>query len=519
MTIKKQYCILFYLVLCSVISAAQNTIDFTVEERQWIKNHPEIHFGYEKSWPPFEIYEEGEYKGISGEYIKEIERKTGIKMLPIPNITWDESITKIQDGKIKVVAVAAVTPKRLQTLVFTKPHIADFLVIVTHKDHEFISGLYDLENKTVCVPKGYYTIELLGRDYPKIKIKELSSIKACLEDVKNGKSNAVIGSLAVLSYYIRRDGYSDLKIASPTNYNQQKYSFAVSKDWIIFRDIVQKVFDHVTPTQQRDFYKKWLNPAETKQVIDVSNLKKYMAYSLFILAIIFLIFYLWNQSLQKQIRIKKAVENKLRSSLNLISEKNAEKEVLLKEIHHRVKNNLQMVNSMLNMQARSIEGVEAKEALLEAKSRVMAMSLIHKSLYESENLGKVNVKAYVKKLIESIHKLYANDSYNINFEVNVEHIVLDIDCIISLGLILNELIINSFKHAFADIEKGTIYITVQKESDAYRFEYKDSASKPKKAVQPNKKSIGLFLIDSLMQQLQAKNIKKGVLDYSLIFYF
>ena len=114
---------------------------FNEEEIAWIKKHPVIHFGYEPSWPPFEIYEKGEYSGISGDYIKMIEIHTEIDMVPIPNITWEETINGLKSGEIKVAAIAGITEQREKYLEFTNPNVIDPLVIVTRSNYKFVSVL------------------------------------------------------------------------------------------------------------------------------------------------------------------------------------------------------------------------------------------------------------------------------------------------------------------------------------------------------------------------------------------
>ena len=103
------------------------------------KKHPVINFGYEPNWPPYEIYENGVYTGISGDYIKMIELHTDIEMVPIPNITWQETISGLEQGNIKVAALAGITQERKKYINFTDPHIIDPLVIVTQTGYKFIN--------------------------------------------------------------------------------------------------------------------------------------------------------------------------------------------------------------------------------------------------------------------------------------------------------------------------------------------------------------------------------------------
>jgi len=105
-------------------------IEFTQIEKEWISKHPIINFGYEPQWAPYEIYENGEYKGIVGEYVKILERETGIDMNPIPNMTWGKAITGLKKGEINIVPCCAITPERKEFLYFSDTYIEDPMVIV-----------------------------------------------------------------------------------------------------------------------------------------------------------------------------------------------------------------------------------------------------------------------------------------------------------------------------------------------------------------------------------------------------
>ena len=140
-----------------------------------------------------------------------------------------------------------------------------------------------------------------------------------------------------------------------------------------------------------------------------------------------------------------------------------EKDSLLKEIHHRVKNNLQMVSSLLSLQTKNTRSKAAIEALEEGKSRVKAMALIHQKLYQNDDLSVIEMQGYIESLINSVQSVYKKGGHNINITIDAEGVELDIDRAIPFGLILNELVSNSFKYAFPDDdENGKIYIHLRK---------------------------------------------------------
>ena len=189
-----------------------------------------------------------------------------------------------------------------------------------------------------------------------------------------------------------------------------------------------------------------------------------------------------------------------------------EKDSLLKEIHHRVKNNLQMVSSLLSLQTKNTRSKAAIEALEEGKSRVKAMALIHQKLYQNEDLSVIEMQGYIESLINSVQSVYKKGGHNINITIDAEGVELDIDRAIPFGLILNELVSNSFKYAFPkNDDDGKIYIHLRKiaEQEGF-FEYTDNGiGLPEDTSERTNSSMGIRLMNRLVNQLQSTlNIDK-----------
>ncbi len=182
-----------------------------------------------------------------------------------------------------------------------------------------------------------------------------------------------------------------------------------------------------------------------------------------------------------------------------------EKDSLLKEIHHRVKNNLQMVSSLLSLQTKNTRSKAAIEALEEGKSRVKAMALIHQKLYQNDDLSVIEMQGYIESLINSIQSVYKKGGHNINILIDAEGVELDIDRAIPFGLILNELVSNSFKYAFPeDDSNGKIYIHLRKiNGQEGFFEYTDNGiGLPDDTDERANSSMGIRLMSRLANQLQ-----------------
>lgn len=139
-----------------------------------------------------------------------------------------------------------------------------------------------------------------------------------------------------------------------------------------------------------------------------------------------------------------------------------EKEILLKEIHHRVKNNMQMIQSLINLQMDKIEDPEHRQPLIESNNRIQVMALVHESLYKTDTFSRIDLKQYFNDLVAQIMRAYGNPEKRIDVSVSVEPLVFDMDKIISCGLIINELLTNTLKYAFRDQQAGRIEIILKK---------------------------------------------------------
>ncbi len=142
-----------------------------------------------------------------------------------------------------------------------------------------------------------------------------------------------------------------------------------------------------------------------------------------------------------------------------------DKDILLREIHHRVKNNLHVVSSLLNLQSNYISDGAALGAINDGKNRVSSMAMIHQNLYQDSNLTSINSKEYFDNLIESLFESYNVNSEEITLQKKIQDLNIDVDTMIPLGLFVNELVSNALKHAYTGIkEKGMLTIELKEES-------------------------------------------------------
>jgi PAS domain S-box-containing protein len=181
----------------------------------------------------------------------------------------------------------------------------------------------------------------------------------------------------------------------------------------------------------------------------------------------------------------------------------AEKETLLKEIHHRVKNNLQIITSMLNLQIRKVDNPTIIEALKDSQSRVRSMALVHEHLYSGKDISHIDLGNYIRALGTGLFQSYEAAKQGIRFDLNIRDIYVDINTSVPLGLMCNELITNSLKYAFREKKDGKISITATEDPRALTFIIADNGTGiPEGITLENQASLGLRLVSILTEQLK-----------------
>ncbi len=197
-------------------------------------------------------------------------------------------------------------------------------------------------------------------------------------------------------------------------------------------------------------------------------------------------------------------EKKRREAEEYLKKSLAEKEILLREVHHRVKNNMQIISSILRMQSRNIDDPKLKDVLQESQNRIHSMALIHENLYNNKSLANINFSSYIKSLTNNIARSYTSHQANVIFDYQIDDAYLPMDIAIPCGLIINELISNSFKYAFKDKSDGiiSIHFTNQKD-DEYKLVVSDNGVGISDTFDITKtKSLGMKILHKLVQQIE-----------------
>jgi two-component sensor histidine kinase len=205
-------------------------------------------------------------------------------------------------------------------------------------------------------------------------------------------------------------------------------------------------------------------------------------------------------------RDKLKLESVIQKRTNSLHKALDDKEMLLKEIHHRVKNNLQVITGLLQLQKDEFHDEKVQAALNEGQSRISSIALIHQNLYQNKDLGNIEFKIFLQDLSKQIAELFESDSQKMNVILHLKETYIDIDTAVPLGLLANELLTNSYKYALKGNPNPKIEIDLQQiDKGVYTLIYQDNGPGFKEPIDlENAKSLGIKLIVGLANQLGGK---------------
>ena len=274
--------------------------------------------------------------------------------------------------------------------------------------------------------------------------------------------------------------------------------------------------------QKEDQIENQVKLLDENQKINQQNIYKTQLLFIVImfLGVILVLTVYYLQRSKKQQKTLRAMNAEIHQQKSSIEHSLREKEVLIKEVHHRVKNNLQIVSSLISLQVSKSTNEEVKETLNECKQRIFSIALTHQFLYKTDSIVLIQMKEYLIDLVNQLKIIYNLSQVEIEVVYTIADIKMDVDTALPVGLIVNELISNAYKHAF-NLGKGTIQLSLSCPNNQYCIlEIKDNGIGLSKTVLDNQQfNIGLELVDMLSDQLEAKkniDVNNGT-TFSFVF--
>lgn len=272
----------------------------TDEEKNWLAAHKQIRLAVDPEFAPVEFIDaQGNFAGIAADYVKLLNQRLGISMRVVDGLSWSEAIDRAKRGEIDVFSAITPTGNRRQYLNFTEPYFKYPIVIFTRDDHPFVAGLESLVAQEIAVVKDYVTHELVPLYYPEADLLVVDNILEGLTAVSTGKAEAFIGDTATTTYIIRKHNITNIKLASPTEMKSAGHSFAVRKDWPVFATILDKALQTISPQEQLDISKKWIE-------IEIGEFHRHWIWIAASTAGLLLVFIILSSILRTQVRRRTA---------------------------------------------------------------------------------------------------------------------------------------------------------------------------------------------------------------------
>jgi two-component sensor histidine kinase/ligand-binding sensor domain-containing protein len=322
-------------------------------------------------------------------------------------------------------------------------------------------------------------------------------------------------------------GFTALNYRTPEKNRFQYRLKGASQDWTYIDDRRYVTFSGLPPGTYTLEVKAanndglWSETPGTMELVIEPSFFQTWIFKILVVLFITLLVYLYSRIRVSRIKkVNRLLEERVKVRTKQIAKERDEKAVLLQEIHHRVKNNLQIVNSLLRLQSHYVKDEEALWALDESQNRVMSMAMIHERMYKTENLANINIRDYISDLCRDIVRTYdLSDSVKLNLDIQVEK--LNLDTLTPLGLIINEISSNAMKYAFPDGMTGSFTVSlVRLEGNRFKLSIGDDGiGIPLDLTDSEHDSLGTTLMESLSEQLNGKLERvegKGTM-YQLIF--
>ena len=323
------FCLVLFLFSNSAESNSSKTemVRLSINEINWLNEHPVIRIAPDPDFPPIEFIDKrGVYRGISADFISLLESKLPLKFEIVPLENWGKVIKQAQTRQIDMFGAAVPTPERLKYMSFTKPYVEFPAVVLVRDSATDFPKLSELKGKRVAVVSNYADHEYMVRAYPDIPLEVMPDISSGLRQVSFGKVDAMVLNLASASYYIQKNGISNLKVTQDTDFVFD-LSFAGRSDWPLLTSILEKGLAAITPAEKKKILNNWISLGNKNW--RPAPLFLVTVAAVFLLLILFIILQ-WNRMLQRQVRERTA---DLEAELGERIQAEQEKEKLQQQIH------------------------------------------------------------------------------------------------------------------------------------------------------------------------------------------
>lgn len=414
-------CVLVFIACFSCVAAAAPAITLTPEEKSFIKIHPEIRLGVDPKFVPFEFIDtDGEYKGITADYIDLLSRVTGIKMAVVKGLSWTEAYNKALQRDIDVLPAIGKTAEREESFLFSEPYYHFKRVIVIRNSNTDIKGIEDLSGKTVAVQK-FSSHHSYLQLYPNINLSLYDSVEAALTSVANGTETAYLGNLATTHYLINSTGLTNLKFIAFESEKSQPLFIAVRKDWPELISIINKGLNTITQEQRIAINDKWIS---VESGVDYGPLIRKLLWAGFLILVILSVSFYWILRLKKEIEKRKKIQEDLEAAKREAEAANNIKSSFMARMSHEIRTPLNAITGLAYLLKKSETSLTRKmyiEKIIHASNNMLSIinDILDYSKIEAGKMELERVSFNLDDLLKSVVDIvsYKIEERGIGFEL------------------------------------------------------------------------------------------------------
>jgi two-component sensor histidine kinase/ABC-type amino acid transport substrate-binding protein len=456
----------------------------------------ELRVGVYENSPKVFLNESNQPDGIFIDIINDIADKENWE-LSYHYDTWGNCLDLLEKGDIDLMTDVSFSKERLKRFAYhEEPVLSDWFHVYASMESG-INSILDLEGKKIIVLEDSIQ-EAIFRDLIyefnlNIELFTMPDYANAFSDVKEKNADAVITNRYFGVKHYKQYGLQETGIV----FNPTRLHYAASKS--LDKNILRKIDEHliVMKNDPNSIYyeslKKWTSEEGR------FSIPPKMKFLFFLITFMLLFTFLGMFLLKKQVLARtkqiRAINEEIQKSLD-------EKTVLLKEIHHRVKNNLQVISSMINLQRKTMACDTDKNIMLDIRNRIKAIALVHEKVYQTQKLVSIDANSFINEMVKHLSHTYLINNRDIKFHTEIESVFLSVDEAVPCALIINELITNSLKYAFEDRNEGNITIHFSQLDNQYFLDiFDDGIGFQKELNLKNPDSIGLKIVTGLVQQL------------------
>ncbi len=444
--------------------ASSDIKNVSLKQIKWLKQHNKLTLGVDGHSEPFEyINDNGDYSGISSDYINILAKKLKLDLAIDDNHNWKDLLSMLKSGKIDILPAIVKTKDRAQFINFTEPYLSFPMVITTRKDKLFVQNLDDLKGHKVGIVTGYFIEELLKRNHPQLNLVKVNSTKLGLQLVNSGELDGFIANLAIVTHILNTSNLNMVRIASSTPYNLD-LAIGVRKGLEPLVPILNTALETIDKDTRATIANRWL----ALNINLGTSIKEYLFWSapiLLLLTLIIIYVVRSNKKLQFVINERKKVEKSLKKARSIAESANQAKDEFLANISHEIRTPMNAVVGMAHLLRQSQlneEQITYIQTLNNSADTLIALidDLLDLSKIDS---GKMEIESVDFSLLDLIKEVESQimvkvEREKVNFESDIASTIPEmIKCD---PLRLKQILINLLSNAVKFTREGKIKLSV-----------------------------------------------------------